>query len=309
MRQIALVYEDGYTPIHLMWMRKCHGDQQATYPSSTRTHGRLSGDSKYNDALKSAIADIEIRKKDCDSKLYPDLAAKVLGELWNTLCLFLHGTQSIIVSDYHIIQTRKSQRNFMFLHSVYALSSPLLPRSIVDLGLSIFPCQIKKIDACGLLPLHYACSAYATMSESCAGMIPGPSDGWNGVEEQTDCPIAKFIQMHPKGTSTLDSRGYLPITYAIDSEKKVLSNLKERNGYKDWHEKRVAGHCSVNYGEIQKQLIEIFPDALYHQNDGLTPFLQAAADAKGNSTESIYLLLRMSPELIFSNSIIGRCKN
>lgn len=131
LRYLWSMNKNGYTP---MWMRKCHGDQQPTYPGSMGPRGRFASDTLYYDYLEGAITDIEIRKMDCDLQYYPDLAAKVLGDFWNNLCLFLRGTQSIIVQGNHMHKSRESQKDFMFLHCVYALASPLLPRSILDLG-------------------------------------------------------------------------------------------------------------------------------------------------------------------------------
>ena len=299
LRYLWSMNKNGYTPIHLMWMRKCHGDQQPTYPGSMRPRGRFASDTLYCDYLKGAITDIEIRKTSCDLQLYPDLAAKVLGDFWNNLCLFLQGTQSIIVQGNYLNESRESHKDFMFLHSVYALASPLLPRSIVDLGLSIFSHQIQKTDAYGRLPLHYAYFKSVTTNETCAGIIPGSVSGWNEINAPAQCPVMKLLELYPKGASFRDKRGILPISYAIESKKDFLRHAKNMAGYREWYARRVGGHCSVNYGEILMQLIETFPEALYHLNsDSLPPFLQAAAGANEESIGTIYFLLRMAPEFI-----------
>jgi hypothetical protein len=138
-----------------------------------------------------------------------------------------------------------------------------------------------------------------TTNEICAGIFPGSISGWNETNALAQCPVTKLLELYPKGASIRDKCDILPISYAIESKKDFLRHAKNMAGYREWYARRVGGHCSVNYGEILMQLIETFPEALYHLNsDSLPPFLQAAAGANEESIGTIYFLLRMAPEFI-----------
>lgn len=323
----------GLTPLHLMWMRKVNGDQ-VKYPNSSRQMGQLERDGFYNDALETAIREIIDRKSDMNmdreidgsgnALSYPEIAREILGPFWDNMVVFLRGTQSIVSTSSYANKEREMGINgdrpldqgFRFVHAIYALSSPLLPRLFLDLALAVYPNQVSQLDRHGRVPLHYACSSHAIFKKGRL-QIPESNDGWKEIRHlnnnndvqfqlntQNKTSIVKaLIDLNPTAVGVVDRSGFLPLAYAIANEKVWLRLMKTKR-FRDWFDQRWVGHCVVDHTASIKELVNVYPDALEWKNamDSFEWFMVAAAGDSSN-LDTVYYLLRQNPIVLTTNIV------
>ena len=302
----------GLTPLHLMWMRHVNGDQ-VKYPNSSRQMGRLERDGFYHEALEIAIRDIASRKNDRTNLASgAEIASDVLGPFWDIICIFLQGTQSIMSPHAHAhrpMTNGNGGQDCHFLHAIYALSSPYLPRLFLDLGLTVFPDQVRKSDGHGRLPLHYACSSHAVFNEKIAFQISERNEGWKEPPTPADQPISllrnspiikRLIDLNPSAARVADNAGLLPLAYAIGNEK-IWLKMKKTSDYRDFCDRRAAGHCVLDHTETIKQLVNVYPDALERHNPiDLFEWFMVAAEGSSSHLDTVYYLLRKHPVVLDS---------
>jgi len=298
----------GYTPIHLMWMRHFHRNK-IQYPISTRSLGRVEKRGIYHEALESAVGELLNRvaaEEVIENEDIHQIATEILGSFWNYLLLYLRACK--ISQSIHRREPKFDGDGFKFLHSVCALACPMLPRPILDLALNVFPHHINELDEDGRNPLHYACVSYLALERTYMG-LPAINDGWK--ENDSELPIThnkfstlgEIIELNPIGVSISDNYGLLPLNYAIENEKCLIKMTRKFKGFQEWCVRRSGGHCVLNCNKALEKLIKANPDGLEWRDptNHFLPFIQCAAESEGNSTASIYNLLRISPGEISSS--------
>jgi len=319
-RYIWAVNDSGYTPIHLMWMRKIDGKNP--YPLSyskslSRASGNISRKSYYHTHLVKAISDMAsiIRGKDSSRKVEV-VAHHIMGSFWECLLLYLKATQSYCIRE----KTQGLEDDFLFLHAACALISPYLPRPIIDLAFVLYSKQVKITDKYGRTPLHYACAAVSSReiqlslnarSKTKTTLYIGI--GWSEIEstkerrfryscsnmhhqhELKDSVIHDILSRYPRAAILSDNNLSLPLHFAIESEKQCETMEYNTNEYSN-------GHCTVKWLAEVKRISEAYPEALDRRNPSFScyPFMQAAVGAQ-DSIDNIYLLLRMSPGRIMKH--------
>ncbi len=308
----------GLTPLHLMWMRQINGDQ-VKYPNSSRQMGRLDREAFYHDALESAIRDIVERKKSRPLTATAQIASEVLGPFWDNLCIFLQGILLAMTpkSPRSLTDQRTTynSQGFYFLHSIYALSSPYLPRPFLDLGLVVYPDQANKLDLHGRLPLHYACSSHAVFNEKIPFRTTEGNEGWKEVQIETgqamslslpnDSLIQKLIHLNPCAAGMADKYGLLPLAYAIGNEK-IWLKMKDNIDFDKFCARRSRGHCVLNHTKTIKQLVNIYPEALARRNpNDLFEWFMVAAQGSSSHLDTVYYLLRQNPVVLENDGGAG----
>jgi len=311
---IWAINDSGYTPIHLMWMRKV--DEKNPYPTSytkslSRASGSIARKGYYHTNLVNTIADVAsiIEGKDFDRNVEV-VADHILGHFWDCLLLYLKATQSYCIQE----KAKVAEDDFLFLHAACALISPYLPRPIIDLAFVLYPNQVRVTDQYGRTPLHYACAAVSsreiqlflnTRSDMNTDIYIGI--GWNEIEstkqrrfryscsnilrkhDWKDSVIHDILSRHPRAALLSDNSLSLPLHFAIESEKQCETTESNPNEHP-------SGHCVVEWAMEVKRIAEAYPEALDRRNPSFScyPFMQAAVDAQ-DSLDNIYFLLQMSP--------------
>ena len=288
----------GYTPLHLAWMRQINGKHP--YPMSyTRNLHMSQRKGMYYDTLGAAVNEVTSLMNDEKDFDFDRIATDSLGPFWGVLKLFLKTFRSDPSSNHE-----DEGENFdNFLHATCTLIGPLLPRPIFNLIFTAFQDQVHELDSFDRVPLHYACASFSMVKESVVA-FPSKTMGWYDMDcvtqvddEMEQCTIQKMLFLNQKAASLLDVNGFLPLHFAIESEKSSKILDVHMDAYKTWSEKRANGHCTVNWVSLVMSLAKAYPDVLGMPvpNSGLYPFMLAAANPMGNSIEIVYCLLKMFP--------------
>ncbi len=299
----------GLTPLHLMWMKKVNGDQ-VKYPNSSRQLGRLERDAFYHDALKTAIHEIAEKRNHEPLASDDKIARDVLGSFWSVLCVFLQGTQ-LTVAPMSCSRVADDDQGFVFLHAIYALSGPYLPRLFLDLGLTVYPDQVFQSDNYGRLPLHYACSSQAIFNGTTDFQTLEGNEGWKVTSENisnapllqhTSSIVENLIAMYPSSVTIPDNKGLLPLAYTIQNEKTWLK-MNNMSNFREWCDCRSEGHCVQDHTAAVKLLVSAHPDSLERRNPhDLFEWFMLAAEGTSSHLDTIYYLLRKSPVVLQDNS-------
>ena len=215
----------------------------------------------------------------------------------------------------------RDENSFYMLHAISSLPQnmpgPKLPLTFFHIGLMIYPDQIVAKDRFGRTALHYAsASALMNRAESKTSCFHDQDNtqrpcGWDDPEStkySISVPIIEsfgtetkeqiirnsskidiLTKLYPEAASLFDRAMFLPLHLAIESEKKCREICE------------CSSQSKVTIGwtrNIQKVLFAN-PDGLdkCDPNYHCYPFMQAAI-SQNSSLDSIYHILRMSPNLV-----------
>jgi len=247
---------------------------------------------------------------------------------------------------HHLIEEENHKREpirnvFQPLHIALALTrtnpEASLSFSILDVLLLAYRHQFHDRDEHGRLPLHYAAASYeySTMPWNENDMeedrVRLPVKVWNrlptGWSEmvrreddklRTGAPVKKrnsviqvLLKHDPQGAGVSDKCGFLPLHFAIESEKIWTKNSQRLPRDRKIHKSAARDNRDTNnkvchkisWAENITTLLEAHPEALERRDPKyhLYPFMQAAV-GMDSSIDTVYRLLRMSPALVVSGS-------
>jgi len=300
----------GYSPIHLMWMRRKNGNQP--YPMSYSRpigmlYGRHKGQSSYYLELKKAIQDVSSSISLCrTSEDKAEVPTRILKKFWGLLLLFFQATEIHVDESKSMVESE--EKCPLNLHAACSLMCPSFPNILIDLVLAVYPSQVFDIDQFGRTSLHYACACLTVLHKIGLNHFEENPNVSTITNEQADrlitlksysseiiSVICLLLSRNPGAASISDNKSFLPIHFAIESQKRyenLVSSTMHLGPQLD-DSKRINEWASVVI-----KLCEAYPEALDIQDpiNSFYPFMQAACTTGSNgSLGSIYTLLRMSP--------------
>lgn len=208
----------GYTPIHLLWMKRCN--ESLKYPILRVNTGRSSRDSGtvFLIQLEQAVKEIQVHHSSrIDELLNPyNLAKNVLGEqFWTFLCEYL---ESVLLMKNKYLSERKVSQ-FHFAHAVCALSRPYLPKHLFELATTVFSHQFSIKDPFGNLPIHYLCyNVFEQEQYRNSEARPENEIGWSESGEEAMDQLTTVLSLHPEGGKFRCGKQLYPYMIAAQSE-------------------------------------------------------------------------------------------
>lgn len=206
----------GYTPIHLLWMKGCN--ESLKYPILRVDTGRSNRDAAFLMQLQEAVKEIQVHHSSrIDESLDPyDLAKNVLGErFWIFLCEYLQG--ALLMKNEYLSERNVS--HFHFAHAICALSGPYLPTHLFELVTTIFSHQFSIKDRFGNLPMHYLCyTVFQQDQYRNSEAKPDNEIGWGESGKEAMDQVNALLSLHPEGTKVRCSRNLYPYMIAAQSE-------------------------------------------------------------------------------------------
>lgn len=175
------VNRNGYTPIHLEWMRRIEGGRgvdgkKAKYPLSSRRDSRKRG--MYCSLLSETVEDVRefMDSPSHANRSREETARLVVGSFFDRCLVILQGAHSKDAASRSNSacgskpteeigsSSRECVERFIPLHAASALSSAgsrtsHLPLPLLELLLLVYPNDIHKRDSLGRFPLHHAAIA------------------------------------------------------------------------------------------------------------------------------------------------------
>ena len=149
--------------------------------------------------------------------------------------------------------------------------------------------------------MNKACASYPVKVEH--KLESQYAHGWrerncNGSEGhvEDESTFRQLIQLCPLASTLYDKNKFLPLHYAIESEKKWRAAEESKLPSDDTEvERKGLGERRINWTTEVRRMALDYPEAMDQSNaQGLFPFMQAAI-GPGASLQSIYFFLRMAP--------------
>lgn len=213
---LSSLNRQGYTPIHLLWMKRC--EDSLKYPILRVNTGRSTRDVAYLMQLEEAVKEIQVHHSSrIDELVNPyNITKKFVGEkFWTFLCEYLESV--LLMKNNHLSERKVSQ--FYFAHAVCALSGSYLPKHLFELATTVLSHQFSIKDHFGNLPIHCLCyNVFQQEQYRNSEAKPENVIGWGESGEEAMDQLNTVLSLYPEGGKVRCSKKLHPYMIAAQSE-------------------------------------------------------------------------------------------